>query len=157
MSTLKLYKIRITINYLSIALRILSIALAGMLLYTATKKVMDLEAFAAHIEVLPYMHAWITYVLSVVVILMEYGLGVMLLYQPMRKAVYVGVLSLMLIYTAYIYAVLHHALMLLCSCQGAFKSMTWEQHYLVNAVMVAVTLTTLLLVYLFNKHTNKQF
>jgi len=155
MNTVQIHKAKA--DFRTTVVRILALALACMLLYTATKKVMDLQAFAAHIEVLPYMRTWITYVLSAVVILLEYGLGLMLLYQPMRRSLYLGVIGLMLIYTAYIYAILNYALKLPCSCQGAFKSMTWEQHYLVNAVMAAVAVGTFILVYLFNKHISKQF
>lgn len=144
-------------DYRSIVARVLAIVLAGMLLYTATKKVMDLKAFAAHIEVLPFIRTWMTYVLTAIVLIIEYGLAVVLLYYPIKRWVYLAVIALIIVYSAYIYAILHHALVLPCSCQGAFKSLSWEQHYLVNAAVAAVALTNFILVYRIHKYTNKQF
>lgn len=141
-------------DYRTIAVRVLAITLAGMLLYAATKKIMNLEAFAAHIIVLPYMQTWMTYILSGIVMLAEYGLAVMLLYQPMRRTLYFVVIGLMLIYTAYIYAVLNYALTLPCSCQGAFKSLSWQQHYLVNLGVLLVAVGILLLIKKTKGHDN---
>lgn len=143
-------------EHLSIVVRLIGIILAGILLYTATKKLMDLQAFAAHIEVLPFVQIWMTYVLTAVVVLAEYTLALMLLYHPIKRWVYLAVLLMMLIYTAYIYAILHYALILPCSCQGAFKSLSWEQHYLVNGSVAVVALTNFILVYCIQKYMSKQ-
>jgi uncharacterized membrane protein YphA (DoxX/SURF4 family) len=104
----------------SIFLRLLSLAFAGLLFYTATKKLMDLEAFSAHLELLPYVGKTAAYILTAVVVLTEYGLGVFILYRQQSPRSYLALLTLMLIYTGYIYYILNYAPFLPCSCQGAF-------------------------------------
>lgn len=133
-------------DYRSIAVRVLAMALAGMLLYAATKKVMDIRAFVAHIETLSFVSSEISYGLTAAVILMEYGLAFALLFFPLRRWLYWSLAGLMLVYSLYIYVILHFAIKLPCSCQGAFKSLSWQQHYLVNIGVLLAAVGILLLI-----------
>ncbi|SKB76037.1 hypothetical protein SAMN05660841_02184 [Sphingobacterium nematocida] len=134
------------IDYRSLAVRILAIALAGILLYTATKKVMDFRAFVAHIETLSIGAGELNYSLAAFIVFIEYGLAFMLLFDPLKRWLYWSIGGLMLLYSAYIYAILNFAITLPCSCQGAFKSLSWQQHYLVNLVVLLAAVGILLLI-----------
>jgi|GEM_PF-2477464 len=138
-------------------LRILSLALGGLLLYTATKKTMDLEAFSAHLELLPYVGKTAAYMLTALVVLVEYGLAVLILYRYRDLRVYSLLLVLMMVYTGYIYYILNHAPILPCSCQGAFKSITWQGHYMVNVVVTLLSATAIGLLYLRKKEKNETY
>lgn len=130
-----------------ILLRILSLILAGILLYTATKKLMDLQAFAAHLELLPYVGERAAIILTIGVMLVEYALGVLILYRPQDPRGYLIIVLLMLFYTCYVYYILNHAPILPCSCQGAFKTLSWEMHYVINAVMILLALLAWLMIW----------
>jgi len=128
----------IPIRLYDIIVRSLSLILSGLLLYTATKKLMDIEAFSAHLELLPYAGETAADILTIGVMLVEYALGFIILYRPQDARGYLMIVSLMLAYTGYIYYILHHAPFLPCSCQGAFKALSWEMHYVINAVVAVV-------------------
>ncbi|ERJ58183.1 MauE/DoxX family redox-associated membrane protein [Sphingobacterium paucimobilis] len=133
-------------DYRGSVARVLAIALAGILLYTATKKVMDIRAFVAHIETLSFASNGISYGLTALVVFIEYSMAFLLLFFPLKRWLYWSIAGLMLLYSVYIYAILNFAITLPCSCQGAFKSLSWEQHYLVNLGVLLVAVGILLLI-----------
>lgn len=145
---MKALTIRIlSIDIRSILVRAISLGLAGLLCYTATKKILDLEAFAAHLELLPKVSKQLALRLSWFVVLQEYGLALALLFGPNKRIVYKLAIALVLLYTLYIFYILNFAPFLPCSCQGAFKSLSWEAHYGVNAGVMALLGLTLYFLY----------
>lgn len=128
------------IHWRSSALQGIALILAGILLYTATKKIMDIKAFSAHLELLPNTNETVAYLITALVVLVEYALGFIILYKPHDARGYLIIVSLMLLYTGYIYYILQHAPFLPCSCQGAFKSLSWEMHYVINVIMMMMAL-----------------
>jgi len=101
---------------------------------------MDIEAFSAHLELLPYVGETAADILTIGVMLVEYALGFLILYRPQDARGYFMIVSLMLAYTGYIYYILHHASFLPCSCQGAFKSLSWEMHYAINGIVTVASI-----------------
>lgn len=47
---------------------------------------------------------------------------------------------LMLLFTGYIFLMLHYSPYLPCSCGGILSSMSWQQHFIFNLVFTAVSL-----------------
>ncbi|NGF55398.1 hypothetical protein G5B00_02635 [Parapedobacter sp. SGR-10] len=121
-------------------MRLFSLGLSGLLLYTATKKVMDIEAFSAHLELLPYVGKTVAYMLTALVVLLEYGLAILILYRYRELWVYSLLLVLMMVYTSYIYYIMNYAPFLPCSCQGAFKNLSWDMHYVVNGIVAVASI-----------------
>lgn len=49
--------------------------------------------------------------------------------------------GLMLLFTLYIYAILHYSYFVPCSCGGILSRMNWEQHLIFNIVFTLIALT----------------
>lgn len=49
--------------------------------------------------------------------------------------------ALMLLFTFYIYAILHYSYFIPCSCGGILSKMNWEQHLIFNIVFTLIALT----------------
>ncbi|MGO2358390.1 MAG: MauE/DoxX family redox-associated membrane protein [Mesonia sp.] len=81
--------------------------------------------------------------------LLEMGIALCLLFPKYLKPVLKGIISLLVIYSIYIAAILWWSPYQPCSCGGVSKLLSWEQHLLLNGVGVALSLMAL---YKLKKH-----
>jgi len=49
--------------------------------------------------------------------------------------------GLMILFTVYIYAILHYSYFIPCSCGGILSRMNWEQHLVFNIIFTLIALT----------------
>jgi hypothetical protein len=120
----------------------ISYLMAGLLVYTASKKLLDHESYIAHVrdvELLPPIAAvWA----ARAAIAVEYGLAMVLLVPLNRIQIWGwrGTLLLMVAYNYYIYHVQYHAPFTPCSCKGVSEALSWEQHQLLTSGLVLLAL-----------------
>jgi uncharacterized membrane protein YphA (DoxX/SURF4 family) len=71
----------------------------------------------------------------------ELGLVALLAVKRTRLLGLFGAFFLMLLFTGYIFAMLHFSYYLPCSCGGVLAAMSWNQHLLFNIFFVVLALT----------------
>lgn len=115
-----------------------------LFLYAATSKLMDYDKFQLQIGKSPI----ITDFASVLVWLvpgLEIVISVMLLIERTRMLGLFAAFTLMLLFTFYIYAILHFSDSIPCSCGGVLEKMSWNQHLIFNIAFVLLGLAGILL------------
>lgn len=127
----------------------ISYLMAGLLTYTATKKLMDYESHLAHIRDIELISHGLAVWAARAVIAVEYGLAIVLLVPLNRVEIWgwKAVVLLMAVYCYYIYHVLHYAPFVPCSCHGIDKRLTWGQQFDINLGLAALALLILGLYY----------
>jgi 4-hydroxybenzoate polyprenyltransferase len=112
----------------------ISYIMAGLLAYTASKKILDYESYIAHVRDVELMSPALAVWAARAAIAVEYGLALVLL-LPLNRIQIWGwkvVVLLMLAYNYYIFHVQHYAPFTPCSCKGVTEKLSWTEHSLLN-------------------------
>lgn len=117
-------------------------SLAGLLFYTATKKFVNYDAHLAHIRDVGFVPSRMADATAMASILVEAGVATLLLlnYKRMQVWGWRTLTALMLVYSYYVYFILHIATFVPCSCQGISESLSWPDHYWVNGAIAGIAL-----------------
>lgn len=136
-----------------------SICLLFVLLfvYAAVSKLIDFERFQVQIAQSPILSAY-AFLISRMVISVELLIAVLLIFSKTRMSGLFGALSLMTMFTFYIYIVLNYSSFVPCSCGGILEKMTWRTHLLFNLFFVLLALIGIILQKeIYNGHINKKY
>lgn len=118
-----------------------------LFLYASCSKLWDYQKFKVQIAESPLLTDFAP-VLAWMVPSIEILISVLLLVpRTLMYGLYAS-LSLMVVFTAYIYAILNFSNQIPCSCGGVLESMNWNQHLLFN---VGFVLLAIVGIYLNNK------
>jgi uncharacterized membrane protein YphA (DoxX/SURF4 family) len=122
---------------------ILSKTLASLLIilfiYAGLSKLMDYPEFRFQLGRSPYLTGvagFVAWFMPAVEILA----ALLLTFQRTRLFGFYLSFFLMMLFTGYIYAMLHYAPSLPCSCGGVLSTMSWEQHFYFNVFFVLVSI-----------------
>jgi hypothetical protein len=115
----------------SIAIEIISFALILLFVYASTSKIIDFQRFRIEIGKSPILTAYSAWY-AVLVPLIEILLSLMLFSKRLRLAGLYGSFSIMIMFTTYIFIILHYSEYIPCSCGGVLQNMTWNQHMIFN-------------------------
>ncbi|WP_116789520.1 MauE/DoxX family redox-associated membrane protein [Flavobacterium psychrotrophum] len=110
-----------------------------LFVYAAVSKLLDFENFQVQLGQSPILGSFAG-VISYVVPLAELLLAVVLLIPKFRRFGLYASLSLMVMFSAYIYIVLKYAAFVPCSCGGILEKLSWQQHIIFNLCYVAVAI-----------------
>ena len=77
--------------------------------------------------------------------LSELAVALLLIWKKTRLIGFYGVLGLMLLFTGYTLAIVFFAPYRPCSCGGIISLLSWEQHLLLNAILLLLALLAILL------------
>ena len=108
-----------------------------LLMYAAVSKLLDFENFRVQLGQSPLLSAFAG-LLSWLVPVIEIILALMLIYRPWSAVGMYGALTMMVMFTAYIYFILNYSSYVPCSCGGILEKMGWEQHLIFNATFVVL-------------------
>ena len=128
----------------SIILEIICLLYALLFIYAAVSKLLDLENFQVQLGQSPLLSAFAWWV-SRTVPLVELGIVVLLAVPKWRNLGLFASLSLMTMFTSYIFIVLHFSSFVPCSCGGILEKMSWNKHLFFNSVFVALAILALVL------------
>lgn len=120
--TIKKYFIDI-VSYLFIAL----------FTYAAFSKLSDYESFTIQLGQSPLLSAfagWVAWFIPA----LEIGIAILIMFNRTRFFALVVSFGLMMMFSAYIFIILHYSEFVPCSCGGILEKMTWNQHLLFNLV-----------------------
>lgn len=128
----------------SFAITSISLLYILLFVYAAVSKLLDFENFQVQLgqsTLLGFFAGFISYA----VIIAELAIASLLMFSITRTfALYLGY-ALMVLFTFYIYFILHFSPSIPCSCGGVIENLNWNQHLLFNGGIVVLGAIALLL------------
>lgn len=106
--------------------------------YTAFSKLMDQSLFSAALSDVPFVGRFAR-LLSWLLPVTELMVGSLLFHPFTRKAGLLLSMTLLILFTAYLFAMLVSGMKLPCNCGGVISAMSWRQHLVFNAVLIVLT------------------
>jgi uncharacterized membrane protein YphA (DoxX/SURF4 family) len=101
--------------------------------YAAFSKLSDYESFTIQLGQSPLLSAfagWVSWFIPA----FEISIAILLMFNRTQFFALVASFGLMMMFSAYIYIILHYSEFVPCSCGGILEKMTWNQHLLFNLV-----------------------
>src|SRR5690606_14139651 len=118
-----------------IVIEIISLLYVLLFVYAAVSKLLDFENFQVQLGQSPLLSAFASWV-SWLVIIVELTIALALIIPRFRNTGLLAALSLMTMFTAYIFIILHYSSFVPCSCGGILEKMTWNIHFVFNIVFI---------------------
>lgn len=121
---------------------IISLLFILLFTYAAFNKLIDIEKFQIQIGQSPLLTGfeWIAFVVPPV----EVALAIMLVIPKLRLIALYGAFNLMIMFTAYIVAILNFSFYIPCSCGGVLDKLGWKEHLIFNTAFVFLALVGIL-------------
>lgn len=118
---------------------VISFLLALLFVYAAVSKLLDYDRFIFQLSRSPYTTSWARQA-AWMIPSAELLITILLTGSKSRLTGLYASFSLMLLFTCYIYAILHYSYYIPCSCGGILSKMGWHEHMLFNiaATMAAI-------------------
>ncbi len=126
---------------------IISTLLVILWTYAAISKLLDYKTFVFQLGRSPYITGMANTV-AWLLPLGELSVTALLIMKPARLIGLYASFFLMLLFTGYIYIMLHYSYYVPCSCGGILSHMSWDQHFIFNTCF---TLLALLAIVLYRK------
>lgn len=123
---------------------IISALLILLFVYAALSKLLEFETFRFQLQKSPYVKDMAN-ILVWTVPTTEIVISLALAIQRYRHIGMYAAFFLMLLFTGYIYTILHFSYYVPCSCGGVLSEMSWNEHLLFNIVFTLLALVGILL------------
>ena len=121
------------------AVEIIASLFVLLFVYAAVSKLLDFENFRVQLGQSPMLGAYAEFIIWGMPLL-EILAAVALSIGRYRKMGLLASYTLMVMFTAYIYTILHYSSFVPCSCGGVLEKMSWNQHLIFNAVFIVLAL-----------------
>lgn len=108
-----------------------------LFVYAAVSKLLDFENFQVQLGQSPLLSPFAIWV-SWIVPFAELIIALVLIIPKFRSIGLLAALSLMTMFTAYIFIILHYSSFVPCSCGGILEKMTWNIHLVFNVVFIVL-------------------
>jgi uncharacterized membrane protein YphA (DoxX/SURF4 family) len=118
-----------------VAVETIALLFVVLFVYAAVTKLLDYEKFRVQLGQSPLLTnfaGWVAWAIPAI----EIVLSVMLVIPRSRHVAFFGSFGLMVMFTAYIIAILQFSDYIPCSCGGVLQDMSWTQHLVFNVVFV---------------------
>ena len=115
-----------------------------LFVYAAISKLLDFEHFRVQLGQSPLLSAfagWIVWLVPGVELL----IALLLLIPKYKKTGIYAAFALMIMFSAYIFIVLHYSSFVPCSCGGILEKMSWNTHLLFNILFVVLAAAAILM------------
>lgn len=123
---------------------IASFLLILLFVYAATSKLLDFQQFKVQLGQSPILSpiaTWVAWVIPISEIVIAF-----LLALPRFRAIGLyAAFTLLLVFTVYIYTIVHFSSYVPCSCGGILEHMNWNQHFVFNILFIILTLTAIII------------
>ncbi|HEX9512282.1 MAG TPA: MauE/DoxX family redox-associated membrane protein [Puia sp.] len=107
--------------------------------YAALSKLLDYNIFKIQLGKSPFVTQF-SGTLAWAIPLLELFVSTTLLFKQTRLLGQYLSLSLMTMFSAYIFVMLHYSYYIPCSCGGILSKMTWNQHLVFNIIFVLLSI-----------------
>ena len=114
---------------------IISFAFIILYIYAASSKLLDFETFRMQLAQSPLLSAYAGTIAWIVPGL-EIAIAILLSIPKYRILALYAALTLMVMFTAYIYLILNYSDFIPCSCGGVLEDLSWTQHLIFNVVFI---------------------
>lgn len=131
-------------NIKSYIVEVICLLYVLLFVYAAVSKVMDFENFQVQLGQSPTLSSY-AWGISYLVPAFELLIALFLIIPKLRYAGLFAALSLMTMFSSYIFIVLHYSSFVPCSCGGVLEKMSWNVHLAFNLVFVLFAITAILL------------
>lgn len=135
---------KLNLKIKSAILEIICLLYMLLFVYAAVSKLLDYENFLVQLGQSPLLSVFAWWV-SWLVPLSELFIVGLLTIPRFRNWGLLASLSMMTMFTAYIFIVLHYSSFVPCSCGGILEKMSWNVHLIFNIVFVLLGVLALLL------------
>ncbi|WP_144214048.1 MauE/DoxX family redox-associated membrane protein [Flavobacterium anhuiense] len=112
--------------------------------YAAIAKILDFENFQVQLGQSPLLSSyaiWISYMVPAIELL----ISLILMIPKFRSTGLYASLSLMAMFSSYIFIMLHFSSFVPCSCGGILEKMSWNVHLIFNLLFVGFALASILM------------
>jgi hypothetical protein len=127
-----------------IGIEIICSLLVILFVYAGLSKLINITTFKLQLGQSPYLSRFPGFI-GLIVPVMELAVAFLLVFKKTRLAGLYFSFFLMLLFTGYIYIMLHFSYYVPCSCGGVLSMMSWEQHLTFNLFFTLIALSGILL------------
>ncbi|MFC6095696.1 MauE/DoxX family redox-associated membrane protein [Flavobacterium qiangtangense] len=129
------------------AIQLIAYLYAFLFIYAAFSKLLDYDNFIVQLGQSPIVSSF-ALVLSILVPFAELLLSLGLFIKRFRLFALYSSMTLMVLFTAYIFIILNYSTYVPCACGGVLEKMNWQQHFVFNLLFVfmgavAITINSL--------------
>jgi uncharacterized membrane protein YphA (DoxX/SURF4 family) len=127
-----------------ITIEIICSLLLILWIYTGLNKMMDYETFKFQLGRSPFIQPMAGFIAAT----LPAGELLIALALVIKKTRLIGLytsFALMLLFTGYIYAMLHYSYYVPCSCGGVLAALSWENHLIFNGCFTILALVGIVL------------
>lgn len=128
----------------SIIIEIVSLLYVLLFVYAAVSKLLDFENFQVQLGQSPLLSIYALWI-SWFVIGIELVIALLLMFPKSRIIGFYAALSLMTMFTIYIFLILHFSSFVPCSCGGILEKMSWNTHLIFNSIFVLLAVLSIVL------------
>lgn len=121
----------------TIIIELICAAFILLFIYAAVNKMVDFEKFSVELAKSPILNPIASWVV-VAVPSIEIVLSIFLIIKPLRLLALYGAFSLMVMFSAYIVAILKFSSYIPCTCGGVLQNMGWREHLIFNIGFVTL-------------------
>lgn len=134
-----------------IVVDLITTLLMAMFFYTAFSKYLDFAAFQRSMQN-QHLNSWITRILIFGLPPVEIIVGGLLIIPGMRQVGLTLSMLLMIVFTGYVGLILMGAFTNSpCPCGGVLKEMTWDEHFVFNALFLVMAISGTILQHHINR------
>lgn len=134
-------------------IEIISGAFIFLFVYAAVSKLMDMEKFAAQIGQSPILTD-MNYFIAWFIPLSEIGISLLLARKVTRLIGLYASFGMMVLFTAYITAILSFSEHIPCSCGGVLERLTWKEHLAFNSIFIGLAGVAIIIL---SKQKNRKY
>lgn len=145
---------QLNIRHKKIIVEIISLVFILLFVYAAASKLLDFENFKAQLGQSPILSPFAGMIVWLVPFL-EIAVSILLFSKTYRTLGLTLALSLMVMFSAYIFIILHFGSFVPCSCGGILEKMNWRQHFIFNLIFVLLAAIGFALSYSSNSSGSK--
>ncbi|WP_316837827.1 MauE/DoxX family redox-associated membrane protein [Pedobacter nutrimenti] len=108
-----------------------------LFVYAAVSKIRDFERFSVELSKSPILNPIASWVV-IAIPSIEIALSIFLIVKRFRLAALYASFSLMVMFSAYIVAILKFSSYIPCTCGGVLQNMSWKEHLIFNLCFVVL-------------------
>jgi uncharacterized membrane protein YphA (DoxX/SURF4 family) len=114
-----------------------------LFVYAAASKLLNYDNFRVQLGQSPLLTSYAGFVAWFIPVL-EIVTAILLMIPLMRMNAFYLSFSLLVMFTAYLIAVIHFSFYVPCTCGGILQNMDWNTHILFNSFFILLTLATII-------------
>ena len=127
-----------------LVIEIIAFVFIVLFLYASVSKILDYQKFKVQIGQSPLLTGF-GGIIPWLVIVVELLIAALIMIPRFRLFAFFCSFSLMVMFTAYIIAILNFSSYVPCSCGGILEKLTWRDHLIFNCLFVVLALVAIVL------------